>query len=436
MISVIVLAIIAWWSCFLFARIQAASHPAFLFSIYWFITLAVAEIFSGPQLSIDSAAIYILAAVLAFSSPAILFKKVEITADNGIIKRPTLLTVVFIVLQIAIIIGIILHIQAQGLSISAALKAPDKFGGDFISLRYSGKVISTVYIQLATSLNFVCAAVCGIIVANDRRYLIPILLTIAALLPSMLTMFLLGDKGTLPQSIAFFCGGLFVGWISVGKTTLMTKRAAVFFSIGFCVLVPIIIIAMIIKIVGKFQAPNSQIVEYLQYYFRSYAVGSIYAFSDWLSWYTEHQSIAHYMEHDNTGGLFTFWGVAKYLPTEYQMPNGYYLEYFEVQGVVQTNIYTAFRGLITDFGLSGSLIFLSIIGCVSAAAYQSMLNKYSAPLPKTFYIMLVGTIYASPLISLYTWTSPFVAAALLFLIIYGVSFRSNCCAVIKSYIWR
>ena len=118
---------------------------------------------------------------------------------------------VFIILQIAIIIGIILHVYAQGLSISAVLKAPDKFGGDFISLRYSGKVISTSYIQIATSLNFVCAAICGLIVANDRRYLIPILLTMSAFMPSMATMFLFGDKGTLPQSIAFYCGGLFVG---------------------------------------------------------------------------------------------------------------------------------------------------------------------------------------------------------------------------------
>jgi len=205
----------------------------------------------------------------------------------------------------------------------------------------------------------------------------------------------------------------------------MTKRAAVFFSIGFCVLVPILIIAMIIKVVEKFQAPNSQMVEYLQYYFRSYAVGIIYAFSDWLNWYAGQQSIMHYTEQNNTRGLFTFWGVAKYFPTEYQMPTGYYLEYFEVKGVVQTNIYTIFRGLITDFGLFGTLIFLSLTGYVSTAAYQSMANKYFAPLSQTFYIMLVGAIYASSLISLCTWTSPFVAAALLFLIICGTLLRSN-----------
>lgn len=417
MISILILVTIAWWSYFLFARVQAASHPAFIFSIFWLIVLSMAKIFSGSQLNIDAAAIYILSAVLAFSCPAILFKKIEVTNGNHTAEKSFLMIAMLIIMQIAIIVGIILHIQAQGLSIFTALKSLDKFGGDFIGLRYSGKITSTLYIQIATSLNFVCAALCGLIVANDRRYLMPAFLTIAAFLPSVTIMFFLGDKGTLPQAIALYCGGLFVGWICAGKTTIMTKRAAAFFSIGVFVLVPIMITAMIIKIVGKFQIPHLQLVENLCYSFRSYALGSVYAFSDWLKWYVGYQENTLYIKQNNTLGLLTFWGLAKYLPTAYQMPVGYYSEYFEVQGVVRTNIYTVFRGLIIDFGLLGSLIFLGSVGYASAAAYQSMVSKYFAPLSQTFYIMLIGAIYASILISFGTWTSPFVAAILLYVIL-------------------
>ncbi|HTF96209.1 MAG TPA: O-antigen polymerase [Cellvibrio sp.] len=423
MISLIVLGIIAWWIYFLFIRLQAASHPAFLFSIYWFAILVFAEILSGHQLNIDFAAIYILAAVLAFSGPALLFKRVAMPVHNSIDNKPRFLSMVFIVLLIVVITGIIFHIQAQGLSITTALKEPDKFGGDFIGLRYNGKVVSTLYIQIATSLNFVCASICGLIVANDRRYFTPALFTIAAFIPSITTMFLLGDKGTLPQSIAFYCGGLFVGWIKEGKTSIMTKRTALFFSIGICVLIPIVIIAMIIKIIGKFQIPNSQIIESLQDYLRSYSIGGVYAFSDWLRWHVFEQQVnTNYIQQTDTLGVLTFWGLAKYLPTTYQMPAGYYLEYFEVEGVVRTNVYTAFRGLIIDFSLPGSLIFLSGLGYASAATYRSMLLKYSA-LSQTFYIVLIGAIYASSFISLGTWSSPFVATVLLFLILYRCSLR-------------
>jgi len=416
-ISVLVLIIIALWSYFLFAHIRAASHPAFIFSIFWFSVLVIAKIFSGSQLNIDAAAIYISAAVFAFGIPSILFKKIEITNDHHATDCRDLMTSIFIAMQIFIIIGIFLHIRAQGFSISNVIKAPDKFGGDFIGLRYSGKITSTLYIQIATILNYVCVALCGLIVANDRRYVIPALLTIAAFIPSLATMFLMGDKGTLPQSIALYCGGLFVGWVSVGKTTIMTKRAAIFFTIGVFAMVPIMTVAMIIKVVGKFQAPNSQLVENLYYAFRSYAFGSVYAFSDWLSWYISPQYGTRYIEQSYTMGQLTFWGISKYIPTAYQMPDGYYSEYFEVPGVVRTNIYTSFRGLVTDFGLIGSLLFMSAIGFLSSAAYKLMAIKYSAPLSQTFYIMLIGAIYASSLISLGTWASPFIAAFLLLLIL-------------------
>ena len=90
---------------------------------------------------------------------------------------------------------------------------------------------------------------------------------------------------------------------------------------------------------------------------------------------------------------------------EYELPPGYFDEYIEIGSVLQTNIFTMFRGLIYDFGLVGSLAFMAGFGWISALVYRRMLTRAVAPVSQALYVLIWGVLYTSYIISLLTWNS-------------------------------
>jgi hypothetical protein len=94
------------------------------------------------------------------------------------------------------------------------------------------------------------------------------------------------------------------------------------------------------------------------------------------------------------------------------VPLGVYDEFFEIDGVLITNIYTAFRGLIFDFGLFGSLLFAVLAGLIANLSFYFLLCKRFAVIPVVIFIYMVGLIYQSYLVSSLTWVSVPVSAAI------------------------
>lgn len=159
----------------------------------------------------------------------------------------------------------------------------------------------------------------------------------------------------------------------------------------------------------------------LMLYVRSYAFAHLFAFSDWFDDYVSGAKSGRYVNPPGrTWGFWTFMTIGRHLDRPYAatLPDGYFGEYFKVENIMQSNIYTWFRGLIYDFGLVGSLIFLSLVGAMSALAYRAMLLRESAPLAGSIYIFLIGLFYQCYIISVLTWNSPFVVFSASFLIIW------------------
>jgi oligosaccharide repeat unit polymerase len=111
-----------------------------------------------------------------------------------------------------------------------------------------------------------------------------------------------------------------------------------------------------------------------------------------------------------TWGFWTFMAIGERLWPGYDLPDGYFMEYFAFPGVIQSNIYTMFRGLIYDFGWIGSLVFMASLGWISSLAYRMMLKRPAPIVSQAFFIFLMGFLYSSFLFSLLTWTSVYVAA--------------------------
>ena len=84
-------------------------------------------------------------------------------------------------------------------------------------------------------------------------------------------------------------------------------------------------------------------------YFTSYAFAHIYAFADWFSWYTGGEYSQVYTRYDLSYGVLHIHPLFNLAGYSHDLPHGVYDEFFRYEGVLGTNIYTHYRGLIIDF---------------------------------------------------------------------------------------
>ena len=138
-------------------------------------------------------------------------------------------------------------------------------------------------------------------------------------------------------------------------------------------------------------------------------LGSFSAFTIWFSSYdfTHHYSM----------GINTFAAPMEILGLT-ERASGFYTEFIPI-GPSVTNIYTAFRGIVTDFGIVGSFIFFGIFGLGSAIAFKSISNgNIFASVPLSIFYSF--TLF-SPLISIFTFNSIIIA----FIMFFGVLLLSK-----------
>lgn len=105
-------------------------------------------------------------------------------------------------------------------------------------------------------------------------------------------------------------------------------------------------------------------------------MGHLPAFGDWLH-------VALRKELSLTYGAFTFGGIFELLNLQERLP-GIYEENIQmtVGGViVESNIFTAFRGLIQDFGYLGAIAGLFLIGFCGGSAFRSAARGQIAAAP-------------------------------------------------------
>ncbi len=133
-------------------------------------------------------------------------------------------------------------------------------------------------------------------------------------------------------------------------------------------------------------------------------LGSFSAFTIWFSNYSLSQGLSL--------GLNTFAAPMEILGLT-ERASGFYKDFISI-GPSVTNIYSAFRGIVTDFGLIGSFIFLGFFGYISAIAFYltSKRNIYAIVPLSIFYTF---TLF-SPLISIFTFNSIIVSFLIFFLV--------------------
>tara|TARA_Y100000741_G_C18254317_1_gene558379 strand:- start:187 stop:1416 length:1230 start_codon:yes stop_codon:yes gene_type:complete len=170
----------------------------------------------------------------------------------------------------------------------------------------------------------------------------------------------------------------------------------IFFTVGFTLL--------FIIIQWLRQGMDSIVYELIYDRVQAYFFGYLAAFTQWVV-NIEGNSIG--------GGLTTFAGPFNLIGI-IERPLGFY-EPISISSGISTNIFTAFRGIVNDFSISGSIIIVFIIGFISQVFFQNITpKKIISTLPLSMFYAF--TLY-SPLISIFHYNSIMFSWLIVFFVI-------------------
>lgn len=405
--------------------VGAWSAPGALYSLFWFgytfIPLVVLPTVPASPLAM----LYILASCVAFSVGAGIRRwddawraNAERAIEEHAVFDTNLLRYGFYGCAGLSIICLIVDLSYQGVPLSALASNLLESAQSYIQARYSGSVVQNIFAQLGNVLSYMAAGLGGLVLAGRKGRYERILIIVAAMLPSVFVMLVQGAKGMLFLSITMFFASIIVRRLMQGDRRLIERRQIFQIAIGLVVLFPIVTASFLAR--GLYENASVETVLYpLLRYYASYSSGHLYAFSDWYTAYVGGQSILLYPKEEATYGFYTYMATFQAFGDDRYVAPGVYQEYFRYGHYLSTNIFTHYRGLITDFGIVGSLIYMVVTGVFAHEVYHALIANRRPSASIAAYITIIGCFYTSFIISLLIWDGPIVTFIGLWLVLYA-----------------
>lgn len=387
--------------------------PACLFGLFWFLATAVplVVLFTVPFNPL--AMVYIFAACVCFSLTALPFHWREGFAVNAR-RGPTenlgspFLVWSFYALSAGASVALVISIAQQGFTLTDILFNFFVVANQYIAKRYSDELTVSIFSQLSFVLMYPAAILGGLAFESARSRFKKTMFVLIVLTPSLLALLVQGAKGNLFLVLFFFWGAILANKLQNGDLSLVRRfnpgKALVYFLIIFV----LVIFSFMSR--GLYEeSDNNIIIHGLIRYFVSYSSAHLFGFSDWFSYFIGGKSTMNYSPNSDTNGFYTFMSAFKLAGSTRTAPPGVYDEYFYYGEFISSNIYTWFRGLITDFGLGGSLVFMFCFGAISHLMYFRGLVARNKAIAISFFIHFIGFLYSTYIISLLMWNSAYTS---------------------------
>lgn len=377
-------------------------------------------LFSVPISSLSIA--FVLMCSIAFTLSGTLFSW-RYALGRNVAKQPfagmylsnRFLKFVFWGLQPFILILLVKSLLDQGITLNDLVFDLFKTAGRYAELRYSGDVKQTIYTRLVLTLAYISVSLAGLLFAAKNKVRNRLFVAFVAFLPSILIMVTQSSKGAFFLCAAYFYAGILVGRIFKGNFELTNSGTNRSFFLGVMVVFPALVVSFISR--GMSDSSMDFIINKLSSYFVSYAFGHVYTFSDWFSWYVGGESLLTYSGAESSYGFYNLMALFQIFGFDLDLPKGVFDDYYFYEGFLKSNIYSVYRGLILDFGLIGSILFMFGLGLfVHLSFYILLWNKYPT-FTIAVYIVLIGYIYQSYVISLLNYRSTYLTFALLWLLL-------------------
>lgn len=396
--------------------------PASIFALLWscFVLLPTLMVPTAP-LNVTSL-LYIFVACLVFACGIAPFqciapRVVNRTKDcaSATFGTRTIWTcfVSSMIASIAFTVGTLL---TQGFTWEDLLLNTLATSSKFAGMRYAEELTPTYYIQASLLTSYLASALGGLLFAVQTQTRLRGLLAITAFLPAVLIMITQSAKGGLFLSIAYFWGAINVCRIVDGKNALVTKHGLNLLLKASLLLFPLIGFSFFARGVSQSDGLD-EIGTSLSYYFSSYFFGHLYAFSDWFADFLGSTSSIAYTSNDMRFGLYTFNGLFNLFGNPDPLPQGVFDEYFSIDNLLTSNIYTWFRGLLMDFGLLGSLMFILLMSFAAHLGFHMLLHSQRPYAMYAAYVLMTGLFVHSFLSSLLMYNSTYATFISLWLVL-------------------
>ena len=393
--------------------------PGAIMSSFWFLYTAVPLMLLIKQPINVGSVLYILLACFFFSLSSIVFDwqcafKINSTFRRKKLDSDKFLKFVFYLLATSALVLVCVDGLQRGFIPSlSALDLLDT-SNQLLADRYeAGGSISDLAGKVAILFMYTASSLGGLLMGPKSRRIIftPIF---AGQCSATLLIIVDGNKGVAVTVCLF--GAAFYGEIAFGERKILDgKLLGELFFFG-CFAAAALTFGFLARGVDLSSGVPA-VIDSVLGYFTSYALSHLYAFSDWFSFFITGDSVMEYEQAQSTLGFYTLMSIFQLMGDSTEVVHGIYAEYYSAAGMRPGNIYTIFRGLISDFGLIGSLVYMFVVGLVVHLSFYLLLVSVRPYAHVAFFVYSVGFIYTSFIVSLLTWDSPHVSSLLMYLLL-------------------
>lgn len=381
--------------------------PAALFSLFWFVFSII------PLLALISVPItphglgYIFLCSVFFSISSVGFnwieafennkKKKETNTSSFYFDSMALKSFFWLCFLLALATATFVVTRA-GFSLSETIFNFHSTSQKFSSLRFFGKIDYGIIGSLSFLFTYLTALIGGLVYFNKLKTLKFFFFVILSLFPTFYFMLIQSAKIILFNSIGFYISGTFVRIIFNDFSFHFNKKNIIFLILFFLMSLILIIISISTR---HDQKEFLALIIVSSKAILGYAFGQLYAFSDFFNHLIGSNSLNAYTHELGSYGKYTFTSIYSLLIEKVNFPPGTYYDYYNYNNFIMTNIFTFFRGLINDFGIFGTMLFMYLSGLVIHFFYFRLLKYKFSYLSISFFILSMLFIINSYMFSIF-----------------------------------
>lgn len=401
-------------------------NPAAFFTYFWALQICIILLGWSNYLYFRyTGIIYILIAITSFDVGYLITQqnkttnwksKMKITYNLKYCKK------IYITILITAIIGIFYNMSRNGFSLSSlfSLESFLEMSNQNSVNRYNGEAASrTIFDSLFDVNGYACPLIGGLSyhLFQGKKKVVSFL----GFFPSVLEGFVQGAKmGIITGAIMWIIGYMIVSQLFDVQIKLKIKHV-----IGIILGVFSFFLLLFITMMFRYGDLNIDTFNIITGKIISYSLGHLPAFDLWYDGLND--DISNY-----TFGGRTFNGITNPLGI-LQREGGVFEDPVEISPFGDsTNVFTAFRFFIEDFGVVGSLLYLLIIGFICGSIYVQYQMKRNIVLNVTLLSMIYFYIAWSFGTSIFAYTSYLALIIYIYIILFFFLKSSRIVSIVET----
>lgn len=377
--------------------------PACLFGIFWF-AMTFIPLVALLLVPIDPFSVgFILLCTVMFSAGCLLFNWKPAFRKNALRGGATsvfggsFLKHAFQFTVAASLALIVLNTVTQGISwfdlvfnlfATAELYARLRYANDLASpLVERWSIVFTYLGVIIGGLRF------GTVQPGGRKWIVAM-----CFVPSVLIALTQSAKWPFLLSLALFYAGILAYRISDGSLLLLGKGGRRTMVMNAVLVLLVIGLSFMSR--GLYAAEESDVWPMVSNKLASYTSGHLYGFSDWFAFSIGRPSEWAYDRGAANHGFYTFTTFFRMLGSSAELPIGVYDDNYSYAGLIVSNVFTMFRGLIIDFGYLGALAFMGVIGVIFHGSFYLLLVGRRPVFGIVLFIFMLAFFFSSFVVSM------------------------------------